>query len=72
MGSTLVMAVRCSCPRQRLAEFMDKADSLIGEVVGEEQKRMVVVGGLATAPERQGRGYASTLVHLATDLVHRS
>ena len=37
--------------------------------MGDRAGQMVVVNGLATAPESQGRGYASALVRVATGLV---
>ncbi|EKM52805.1 uncharacterized protein PHACADRAFT_186867 [Phanerochaete carnosa HHB-10118-sp] len=54
--------------RKRFNEFMSKASSTAKEVLGDKISQMIEVDSLATAPERQGRGYASTLVRLATDL----
>ena len=41
----------------------------VGEVLGDRTSQMIEIGTLATTPESQGRGYASALVHIATDLV---
>lgn len=38
-------------------------------MLGDKISQVVEVDTLATTPECQGRGYATTLVHLATDLV---
>ncbi|EKM56557.1 uncharacterized protein PHACADRAFT_253756 [Phanerochaete carnosa HHB-10118-sp] len=54
--------------RKRSTEFMNKAMNTAKEVLGDRTTKMIEVSGLATTPERQGRGYATALAHLATDL----
>ena len=39
------------------------------ETIGHKVSQMIEVGSLGTTPECQGRGYASALVCVATDVV---
>lgn len=55
---------------QRQQEFVTKMNDGLKEVLGDDIKSMFVVAGLATDPEYQGRGYASTLVRLASGMAY--
>ncbi|GJE95587.1 GNAT family N-acetyltransferase [Phanerochaete sordida] len=54
--------------KKRHGEFLRKLRAALEELFGDELERMVELTSIATAPERQGRGYASALVHIVTDL----
>ena len=54
---------------QRVEEFITKYTASIQKHLGERVKEMYVVASLATDPEKQGHGYASTLVRVVTDRV---
>ncbi|GJE95605.1 GNAT family N-acetyltransferase [Phanerochaete sordida] len=54
--------------RLRSAEFGTKMRKAIRDTLGERTAYMIEVGSLATSPECQGRGYASSLVRVATNL----
>lgn len=66
MGMALATPLMAS---QRHGEFLRKLGAALEELFGDELERMVELTSIATAPERQGRGYASALVHIVTDLV---
>ncbi|EKM52841.1 uncharacterized protein PHACADRAFT_212048 [Phanerochaete carnosa HHB-10118-sp] len=54
--------------RKCVAELTSKGGCALKEALGDEISRMFEVSSLSTIPERQGRGYATALVHLVTDL----
>ncbi|KAH9936883.1 uncharacterized protein BXZ73DRAFT_100298 [Epithele typhae] len=47
----------------RVRDFGGMVVKLRQEAVGERAEEMIELTGLATAPEKQGRGYASALMH---------
>ncbi|OCH92167.1 hypothetical protein OBBRIDRAFT_727398, partial [Obba rivulosa] len=50
----------------RAKEFIAKHEATVSETLGKQRDEMIYLGLLATAPEKQGRGYASTLVRVVT------
>ena len=54
---------------KRLKEFSTKFRASVQKNLGDRAKDMYILGSLATAPAKQGHGYASTLVRLVTDTV---
>ncbi|GJE95596.1 GNAT family N-acetyltransferase [Phanerochaete sordida] len=54
--------------KTRRAEWARKLEEATKAALGDDATRMVELTSVATAPERQGRGYASALVRLVTAL----
>ncbi|KAI0700776.1 hypothetical protein BC835DRAFT_1326425 [Cytidiella melzeri] len=54
--------------RQRQTAFITLFRQAILEFLGNRVKDMFELGGLATRPSKQGRGYGSALVRVVTDL----
>ncbi|EMD40903.1 hypothetical protein CERSUDRAFT_80554 [Gelatoporia subvermispora B] len=52
--------------KEREQEFYVKQRAVAEKVIGDQIKEMVVLRALATAPEKQGRGYGSMLVRVVT------
>ncbi|KAI0335566.1 hypothetical protein GY45DRAFT_810276 [Cubamyces sp. BRFM 1775] len=48
--------------KKRKKEWVDATNTLLRETLGDAVKNMIEVQGLATAPEKQGRGYATALM----------
>ncbi|KAI0776014.1 hypothetical protein BD413DRAFT_258654 [Trametes elegans] len=53
---------------QRKREYISKARDLLRSAFGDQIKEMIEIRGLATAPDKQGRGYARALVDVANDM----
>ena len=47
-----------------MGEQEEKHNEALKNALGDRINEMMILGGIATAPEMQGRGYASTLVRL--------
>ena len=58
-----------SLSQQRKLEFRIMITALIKLVLGPEVDEMLEIQGLATAPSKQGRGYATALVKVINDMV---
>ena len=56
-------------PSQRNNEFARKLESAVEEALGARREEMYEIVHLGTMPERQRRGYATTLVRMVTDMV---
>ena len=56
---------------QRSREFAKALQDVEAEFIGPREKEMFDIGMLVTRKEKRGRGYASALVHIATDTVSR-
>lgn len=54
--------------KQRSKEFMTKMERSVEEHIGDRLNEMFEIGSLVTAIEYRGRGYATALVRVATDL----
>ena len=54
---------------QRKREFGVTLTELYNEVIGDRGKDMFELTGLATAPQKQGRGYATALAHVLNEMV---
>ena len=54
---------------QRSKEVQDKTLKAIEEVIGARKDSMMYLRDIMTAPEKQGRGYASTLIRIVTTKV---
>ena len=54
---------------QREDEFSTKHNKAIQEALAGREGEVVTLRILATSPEKQGRGYASALVRIVTDIV---
>lgn len=57
---------------QRHSEFVEKHRRAMKEVLGNCTEEVIRLQILATAPARQGRGYASQLVNIVTGIVSRT
>ncbi|KAH9899773.1 hypothetical protein C8Q73DRAFT_787620 [Cubamyces lactineus] len=55
--------------KKRKKEWVDATNMLLRETLGDAVKDMIEVQGLATAPEKQGRGYATALMRFVNALV---
>ncbi|KAI0832525.1 hypothetical protein BC628DRAFT_1309639, partial [Trametes gibbosa] len=53
---------------KRQKEFSDIVDELLEAAFGDARKDLIEVFGLATAPEKQGQGYATALMHIVNDM----
>ncbi|RPD62151.1 hypothetical protein L226DRAFT_613462 [Lentinus tigrinus ALCF2SS1-7] len=53
--------------RKREAEIATKLETMIKSALGDRRASMMVLSGLATAPAKQGRGYATALVKTLND-----
>ncbi|TFY54738.1 hypothetical protein EVJ58_g8681 [Rhodofomes roseus] len=51
--------------KKRIAEMMSKQDAAIKSALGDKIQGMFAVEGLATHPNKQGRGYGSALMAAA-------
>ncbi len=51
---------------QRTKEVNDKTEQATKEVLGDRKDSMIYLANVCTAPEKQGRGYASTLIRIVT------
>lgn len=56
-------------PLQRREEFSTKVHKAVQDSVGDRKQNMFYVSGVATAPAKQHRGYASALMRMAADMV---
>ncbi|RPD62150.1 hypothetical protein L227DRAFT_609997 [Lentinus tigrinus ALCF2SS1-6] len=54
--------------QKRKTEFIEKVKAMIQDAFGEHVEDMLEVQGLATAPEKQGREYATALMKIVTDM----
>ena len=52
-----------------MEEFSTKYRECMKRVLGDKLNTMICLGSLATAPEKQHRGYATTLVQLVNSKV---
>ncbi|KIP08590.1 hypothetical protein PHLGIDRAFT_117096 [Phlebiopsis gigantea 11061_1 CR5-6] len=56
---------------KRHAEFASKREAAISASLGDEVHNMVYIDNLITMREARGRGYASALVHMVTELADK-
>jgi hypothetical protein len=54
---------------QRHNEFVSKRSKAMKDVLGDRTERVIRLQILATAPAKQGHGYASSLVKVVTRIV---
>lgn len=54
---------------QRRAEFRDKLAPAIAKALGNRIPELISLDGLSTAPEKQGLGYAGSLVNQLAAMV---
>ena len=54
---------------QRRAEFRDKLAPAIAKALGNRVPELISLDGLSTAPEKQGLGYAGSLVNQLAAMV---
>ncbi|KAI0677443.1 hypothetical protein C8Q78DRAFT_1074140 [Trametes maxima] len=53
---------------ERKAEFREKVEELLLSAFGDDIRNMLEIRGLATAPEKQGRGYGTALMRLVDEM----
>ncbi|EMD40900.1 hypothetical protein CERSUDRAFT_111480 [Gelatoporia subvermispora B] len=56
------------CQNKRTQALLSELDALADQVLGDQRREMVYLSLLATAREKQGRGYGSTLVRAVTEI----
>lgn len=52
-----------------MKKYRDGLNAMVDRLFGDKVDEMALLGGIATSPEYQGRGYGTALMHLTIDLV---
>ncbi|KAI0650644.1 hypothetical protein C8Q79DRAFT_998441 [Trametes meyenii] len=71
LGSILTPVLDSLDPKElskRKTEFREKVEALLRSAFGDDIKNMLEIRGLATAPEKQGRGYGTALMRLVDEM----